>query len=579
MMLNLFLTSCATTAPEVTPKTVYSDLFPQNLTRTQYYEHMGQDYFFQNDFTHAIEMYRLSLLHDPQNQQVRFSLAKSYDKTEQNHLAMLELEKYFSEHQNFSGITDEDMHLVSKIYEKSNSFDKLVEIQQTYFEKTNSTWALWQIYQSQIQLNKWNEALNTLKKLEDQKQDLYKICLARADIFENQKKWNTMLDQLVKADQAKPLDEFVSHKKIQLFYDLKNWKALNVEGEKHNKYHPYNLDISEKWSYSAIQTGDYDVALSELKKQKKLYPESIGLEFKIAHVLFLMKDYKTAEAAYKDLFEVTGSDQSVFYLAQIHLLNSDIDKAAEKMQLLISTSEYYATAQIQLARLEWKNQSKDLALNRMRKAHSLRPDSLDLYQEYGQYLIWTKNYVESIALLEKANQYYPKNDQLKLLTAYSHFKLNNKYKFNQDIKQAIALNPKNADIYAVLSELWYEKGKPASEIQYLTEKALALNTDNKNIKPLLAWALLQQDQLTKSVALFEEFYDQNPNEVFYSQSLAEIYARNSLPIKTRDYQEKVAELSLQNQLKNEIDYFSNQNQIQKTNSQNVKTRLPAGLDQ
>ncbi len=579
MMFNLFLTSCATTAPESTPKTVYSDLFPQNLTRTQYYEHMGQDYFFQNDFTNAIEMYRLSLLHDPKNQPARFSLAKSYDKTEQNHLALLELEKYFSQHQNFSGITDEDMHLVSKIYEKSNSFDKLLEIQQSYFEKSKSTWALWQIYQSQIQLNKWNEALNTLKKLENQKQDLYKISLARADIFENQKKWNLMLDQLVKADQARPLDEFVSHKKIQLFFDLKNWQALNIEGEKHNKYHPYNLDISEKWSYSAIQTGDYDVALSELKKQKKLYPESIGLEFKIAHVLFLMKDYKTAEAAYKDLFEVTGSDQSVFYLAQIHLLNSDIDKAAEKMQLLISTSEYYATAQIQLARLEWKNQSKDLALNRMRKAHRLRPDSLDLYQEYGQYLIWTKNYVESIALLEKANQYYPKNDQLKLLTAYSHFKLNNKYKFNQDIKQAIALNPQNADIYAVLSELWYEKGKPASEIQYLTEKALALNTDNKNIKPLLAWALLQQDQLTKSVALFEEFYDQNPNEVFYSQSLAEIYARNSLPIKTRDYQEKVAELSLQNQLKNEIDYFSNQNQIQKTDSQNVKTRLPAGLDQ
>ena len=79
--------------------------------------------------------------------------------------------------------------------------------------------------------------------------------------------------------------------------------------------------------------------------------------------------------------------------------------------------------------------------------------------------------------------------------------------------------------------------------------------------------------------MFEEFYDLNPNEVFYAESLAEVYARNSLPAKTKDYQERVAELSLQNQLKNEIDFFSNQNQIHKIDSQNVKTRLPAGLDQ
>jgi cytochrome c-type biogenesis protein CcmH/NrfG len=232
-----------------------------------------------------------------------------------------------------------------------------------------------------------------------------------------------------------------------------------------------------------------------------------------------------------------------------------------------------------MARLEWKNNQRDLALNRLRSAHMLRPDYLDLYLEYAQYLIWTKNYVEALALLEKAHLYHNKSDQLRLLTAYSHFKLNNQKKFSQDIKEAIALNPQNAEIYAVLSELWYEKRKPASEIQFLTEKAIALNSENKNVKPLLAWSLLQQDQLTQAVALFEEFYDQNPTEVFYSESLADIYARNTLPIKTLDYQDKVVELKMQNQLKNEIDYFSNQNQVQKTDSQNVKSRLPASLDQ
>lgn len=568
--------------PEVAKKTVYSDLYPQSLSRSEYYEHMGQDYFHQNEFENAIEMFRLSLLHKPENNSARFSLAKTYAQTEQNHLAMIELEKYFSVYQNFSGMTDQDMNLISEIYEKSNSFEKLIEIQQSYFEKSGSVWALWQIYQNQSRLKQWPQALMTLDKIENagaQSSDSYQIYLARADIYQLQKNWDLALVNLNLADQSRPLNEFVSRKKIQLLFEIKNWQALNSEAQKYNKYQNYNLDISEKFSYSAIQTADYDLALMELKKQKKLYPESIGLEFKIAHVLFLKKDYKTAQQAYADLYELTGSDQSVFYLAQIHMINTKFDKAANQLELLMAESEYYATAQIQLARLEWKNNSRDLALNRMRKAHQLRPDTLELYQEYAQYLIWTKNYVESTALLEKANQYFPKDDQLKLLSAYNHFKLNNKYKFNQDIKSAIALNPKNSEIYSVLSELWYEKRKSASEIQFLTEKALALNTTNKNIKPLLAWALLQQDQLTKSVALFEEFYDQNPNELFYAESLAEIYARNSLPIKMTDYQEQVAALILQNRFKNELDFFSNQKQIQKTDSQNVKTRLPAGLEQ
>jgi tetratricopeptide (TPR) repeat protein len=580
LCFNLLLTSCASLLPDVPKRTLYSDLYPTSLTRGQYYHHLGQDYFYQERFVNAIEMFRLSLLHDPKDLAVRFDLAKAYSKNNQQHLAMIEFEKYFSARGNFSGLSDQDMNLASELYESSNSFEKIIEIQQNYFAATGSVWALWKIYENQLQLKSWPESLNTIQKIEnrnDQK-EMYKVHIARAHIYELQNKLDRALVHFNLADTKKPLDEFVSRKKIDIFFETKNWQALNSEGAKYSQYQNFNVEISEKWSYSAIQTGDYDIALAELKKQKKQYPESVGLEFKIAHVLFLMKDYATAEEAYKDLYEITSSDQSVFYLAQIHMLNSRFDKAAEKMELLISDSEYYPTAQIQLARLEWKNNFKDLALNRMRKAQMARPDSLEIYQEYGQYLIWTKNYVESIALLEKADKYFPKDDQLKLLSAYNHFKLGNKFKFNQDIKMAVALNPKSSEVYSVLSELWYENRKPASDIQFLTEKALALNTENKNIKPLLAWSLLQQDQLTQAVALFEEFYDQNPNEIFYAESLAQIYARNSLPLKTKDYREIVADMSLQNQLKNEVDFFSNQSQIQKTNSQNVKTRLPASLD-
>lgn len=560
-------------------KTIYTDLSQQELSRTQYYQKLGENFYFQNDYSNAVEMFRLSLLHDSENHWSRFQLAKSLIMNQQDHLAMIELEKYFSAHPQFKGIDDKDMQLVSSVYERSKSYEKLIDVQKDYFEKSKSKWSLWKIYEYELFLGRFDQAFKTLDQLNLAGEDLLRLDLAKAEIFEQQKNWPEVLTSLNRAESRKPLDEFILRKKILIHFEAKNWIALNEEGEKYNKYHPYNLEISEKWSFSAIQTKDYDIALAELKKQKKMYPESVGLEFKIAHVLFLMKDYTSAEEAYADLYQLTQSDQSVFYLAQIHMLNNRYDEAAEKMQLLASTSEYYPTSQVELSRLEWKNNEKDLALNRMRTAHILRPDSLDLYVEYAQYLIWAKNYVEAIALLEKANLYYPNNDKIKLLSAYNHFKLNNQKQFQKDIRTAIALAPNNAEIYDVLSELWYEKQKPVSETKYLAEKAIRLNSQSKNVKPILAWALLQQDQLSKAAALFEEFYDKNPNEVFYAESLAEVYSRSSLPGKTNIYQIKATELKLSNQLKNEIEFFSYQNQMQKTDVQNSKSRLPASLDQ
>lgn len=583
LLLNLLLSAgCAsvpTTEESDLSQTMYSDLPAEALNRSQYYQKLGENFYFQSEFSNAIEVFKLSLLHDSTNRQSRFSLAKAYILNQQDHLAMIELEKYFSTTPDFKGVDDKDIQLISTVYERSKSYEKLIDVQSQYYQQSGSKWSLWKIYEYELFLGRIENAFKALDQLKGVGEELFKIDLAQAEIYEHEKKWPGVIAALNIAEQRKPLDEFILRKKIMIYFELKDWISLNQVGEKYNKYHPYNLDVSEKWSYSAIQTKDYETALIELKKQKKLYPDSVGLEFKIAHVLFLMKDYKSAEEAYADLYELTQSDQSVFYLAEIHMLNNRYNEAAEKMQFLASTSEYYPTSQIELSRLEWKNEQKDLSLNRMRTAHLLRPDSLELYLEYAQYLIWAKNYVEAIALLEKANMYYPQNDRIKLLSAYNHFKLNNQRQFQKDIRAAIALAPNNAEIYDVLSELWYEKQKPVEEIKYLAQKAIALNSKSKNVKPILAWVLLQQDQLSQAAALFEEFYDQSPNEVFYTQSLAELYSRSSLPGKTNSYQTKAAELKLSNVLKNEIEFFSFQNQVQKTDVQKSKSRLPASLDQ
>ena len=91
-------------------KTIYTDLSQQELPRTQYYQKLGENFYFQSDFSDAIEMFRLSLLHDAENHWARFQLAKSLIMNQQDHLAMIELEKYFSVHP----------QLIRQLHSKSN---------------------------------------------------------------------------------------------------------------------------------------------------------------------------------------------------------------------------------------------------------------------------------------------------------------------------------------------------------------------------------------------------------------------------------------------------------------------------
>jgi len=587
-MIFVLAFGCAT-APEVQPRTLRSDIYPEKLTRTLYYQNMGESAVIAGEHVQAIEYYRLALLHDPQNRAARFQLADTYLKTGQTHLAALEMDKYVSLKSSLTDLSDIEKEKICSIYEKAGAYQKIIsfltlpwQIKDDYAPKAKlSHWSLWKIYESQSKIGSYAEARKTLETLKNQSagdsESDYLLLLAQADLSQKQNQFDQAIDYLSAAEKLKPLDRIALEKKIDLEFKQQRWMDLSRDGLKYNEYHPYNIVVSEKWAHAAIKLEDYDVALHEIQKQRKIEPEALTLRYQEAHVLFLKKDYDQALTAYQWLYDETGSDQSTFYLAQILLIKKENAKASEILDELTAESEYYSTAQVQIARVEWPT-DHDKALNRLRKAHLERQDSLELYREYAQYLIWTNNLVECVSLLEKANRYHPEDDQLKILSAFNHFKLGNEKQFNRNIKIAIEKNPANSEIYSVMAQLWYEKQKPASELEYLAQKAIDLKSEDKNVKPLLAWALLQQNRLTNSVALFEEFYDANPNEAFYAESLAEIYARHALPLKTQQYDLRAAQLKVETRIKNDLSYFHQQFQADKIDSQKLKTRLPASLD-
>jgi len=302
------------------------------------------------------------------------------------------------------------------------------------------------------------------------------------------------------------------------------------------------------------------------------------VDLKKAHVYYLMDDMKSAEKLYLSVLRNEDSDEARFYLAQIYVTQNKSDDAAFILSRMPVTSDYYGEAQARLAFYKKFAGEPDEAINIMRSAFIQRPDQLSIYKTYADFLIEGKRYVETVALLEKGIQLFPRDEDLRLKMAFLHYRLNNHKAFKKQIFAALKINPQSANVYSMLAELWYLKNKNPDDVVYFVKKAVELKSTNKNIKPLLAWALMQQNNSTEAVAIFEEFYEENPNEAFFARSLSQVYSRGDISTKAKELASAAAALEANDSLKSRFLFRPQTQQVDSEKFKQSPTRLPASLE-
>ena len=107
--------------------------------------------------------------------------------------------------------------------------------------------------------------------------------------------------------------------------------------------------------------------------------------------------------------------------------------------------------------------------------------------------------------------------------------------FKKEFDIVMSINPANAKTYEMLAELWYKDDKKTSEIEYFANTAMKLGTENTNLMKILAWVYVDQNKLDQAVALFENLYDENPKDFFYSEMLSKIYFLKNIKSKAVEY--------------------------------------------
>ncbi|MBC7465044.1 MAG: hypothetical protein H7256_03555 [Bdellovibrio sp.] len=497
-------------------------MFPLEISRSTYYENLASGYAESGQNEKAAELLRLSVLHDPANLSARLKLADQYIKQNARYLAEIQLKEVLR--LNPSSTTAQ--HKMADLYLTSQIFSKAEPIYFDLFKNNpldkKAAWALYLISKAEKNFELANFRLNLVQIIAN---DNVAVTLEKASLLRLQNKWpeeQVLLDQVYQVEPNKlPLVSALS----ESYFRSGNWNEASAILQRFDETNSFNFEISEKLSFAAVQVQNYDVALDQYAKQKSYRPYSTQIDLKVAHVYFLMENYAQAEKAYLSYLsekENSQDDEANYYLSKIYQLTNRFDQSATQLQKIDSTSEYFSVAQIELANI-YKEKDFVGALDRLKIAHNLRPELLDITKSYADLLIADHRFNEAIALLEDTIPIFPNDEDLRLKIAYSYYQVDSKQAFEEQMTEAIKINPKNSEIYSALAQLWFVKSKKGSEVEFFAKQAIELKSKNVNLKPLLAWALLDQNKSAQAIALFEQYYEQNPAEYYYAKSLADVY--------------------------------------------------------
>jgi tetratricopeptide (TPR) repeat protein len=572
------LSGCATHKQRVVDSviTINSDLFPTEFTREQYYEEMANAYSAEGQAEKAVDYYRLALLHNPNQLSARIGLSDVYRKLQKDHLASYELSEVLrvEPRNKLALLKMGDLYLSTGIYSKAReAFVEVLNIDDRY---EDARWSLYYIYKLEKNYTEAKKIINTIEMTEKNKAELYFEKSLVAKFYEKFDEYSNFLNKAYKLDphNRKYTLELTQH-------SLKNdeFERATEILSNYTQTHDFDMEISQNLAFVALRSENYDLVLSELDKQRSWVSDPYKVDMKKAHIYFLSSDIEQAEKLYREVLAVRPQfDEARFYLAQIYLYKNRMSEAQVVLDSLRPSSEYFAEAQVRMAYFERQNGHPDTAINRIRVAHLQRPDQLAIYKAYANFLIEAKRYVETVALLEKGIGFFPNDEELRVKVAFVHYRLRNQRSFKKHIEIALQINPNSAEIYATLTELWYLKKKNVQETEYFANKALLYKTKNKNVKPLLAWALLAQDRSTEAVALFEEFYEENPNEEYYAEALAQVYRRADVVMKAQQMNQLAFKLRNDNSLKSGLILDSQNKSIDALQPNSSPVRLPASLE-
>lgn len=581
IIIFLFLSTSACTSfnffyTDDSFQTVHTDIESVHQTRAEYYEKLGQAYSYDEQTDRAIENYKLSILHNSKRASTHLFLSFEYQKSHQNHLAMIELEKALELEPQNSTIQKAaaEFYYKNKLFSKSQKvFNKLSASQK---DKLNEHWVAFYYYKAR---NDNESALTKLNQLKIKFSKDFRVYYELAMLHKELDNQSLYFLNVKKAYDLAKTNVTVVQEYVDLLINQQNYSLAYQVAIDYSTQNTFDLDLSKRLAFLAIQNKKYNVALGEFQKQKSATDNFSEAQIKIGHVYYMIGDLKNAEKNYALVIDKNYRSEALYYLSQIYFTQDRYQDALKALDAVHVRSDYYPKAQVSRANYLNIAEKKEQAMLVMHKAYRVRSDSLLVTKIYADMLIANGRHTDAQKVLDIAVEKFPTDADLKLKLAYIHYYFRNEVEFKKQIESALELNPDSADSYAMLAEVLYLKDNKPEQILYFSKKALELKSRNPNVKPLLTWALMQKDSSSEAIDIFEKFYEENPQELFFARSLAKIYEKAYLKGKFDLLSKEIMKIESDEQISSRLMFREDPGTEQIVDFEPQKNRMPAETKQ
>ncbi|HJZ10835.1 MAG TPA: tetratricopeptide repeat protein [Acidobacteriota bacterium] len=450
---------------------------------------LGQLYLQSNRAGEAVALISRYLEKDPNSSAALLAAASAYQQLQQYDKAIQHLSRYLE----LNPSNPNTLQQISELHERRGDFARALEFMERAYQADPGNVPALRKYVDLLEKNqRFPEAVRILQeRVESEPQkSQWKILLSKAlQRSGDQDKAEAILKEEI-AKNSEDLDLHLAL--IQIYEDGRKFpEALAQLKEMINRL-PGNTSMEE--------------------------PERKGTEALIySHKGYAeqqLKDYENSIQSYRkarELVPVADRSKIDFYIALNYRSQKKWDEAIQMLDAILKADANDADSWELLSLIyEEKGDSSnsDKIIEHLIQTH---PDLPEYYILKAERLQQRDKYAESAGYLDGLLKKFPSNDQIYFLMGAAQERLKKWDEAEEAFKQAISINPQNANALNYLGYMLIDRGERVEESIEYVRKALEMDKNNGAFLDSLGWGYfkinkfdLAEDNLKRALELLED---------------------------------------------------------------------------
>ncbi|HEX9920553.1 MAG TPA: tetratricopeptide repeat protein, partial [Candidatus Methylomirabilis sp.] len=308
---------------------------------------------------------------------------------------------------------------------------------------------------------------------------------------------------------------------------------------------PQDWEVRHRFAQVLIRLKDLDQALVHGQLALEANPDFLEAKKTIGIIYMEKKSFQQAVTCFQEILAQDPDDQSSLLNLGLSLEElGRYEEALTSFSKIPPEGSFYSETLIHRGYVATLLGRFDQAIALYREALKGSPDAANFHFFLGLTYLRKKDYVQSIDCLEKAVSL----DQGKEIY---HFQLGAAYermgqldKAEGEFKEAIRLNPRQADAYNYLGYMYADRGLKLDESVFYIKKALELEPSNGAFVDSLGWAYFKKGMVDEAIRELERSLELSMmNDPTIHEHLGDAYFQKGLILKAIAEWEKSIQLN------------------------------------